>query len=171
MKADGTFTFQNVAADDYRFSVLALAEDSYVKAARLGGMDVLDRGVDLTRSDVPGALDVLLSSAGGHVEGIVLKDNQQAAAGATVVLVPDGERRSRPDLFRSASADDSGRFVLRGIPPGDYRLLAWEDVEPGAWLDADFLRDYERRGETLSIGERGRFNPQLKVIQAGNSAN
>ena len=171
VKADGTFTFQNVAADDYRFSVLGLAEDSYPKAARLGGLDVLDRGVDLTRSDVPGALDVLLSSAGGHVEGTVLKDNQQAAAGATVVLVPDGERRSRPDLFRSASADDSGRFALRGIPPGDYRLLAWEDVESGAWLDADFLRDYERRGETLSISERSRLNPQLKVIQAGNSAN
>ena len=105
------------------------------------------------------------------MEGAVLRDTQQPAAGATVVLVPDGERRSRPDLFRSASADDSGRFALRGIPPGDYRLLAWEDVEPGAWLEPDFLRDYERRGETLSVGERGRFNPQLKVIQAGNSEN
>jgi hypothetical protein len=105
------------------------------------------------------------------VEGTVLKDNQQPAAGATVVLVPDGDRRSRLDLFRTTSAGDGGRFVLRGIPPGDYRLFAWEDVEPGAWLDPDFLRDYERAGEPLSVSERGRYTPQLKVIPAANSGN
>ncbi len=164
-KPDGTFAFQNLAADEYTFSVVGLSEDCYLKAARLGGVDVLERGVDLARGDVPGALDVLLSAGGGSVEGSVLRDNQQAAAGATVVLVPDGgARRSRLDLFQSASADDAGRFVLRGIPPGDYRLFAWEDVEPGAWLDRDFMRDYEGRGEILSVGERGRYSPQLKLI-------
>lgn len=169
-KPDGTFVFQNLAADEYTFSVLGLTGDCYLKAARLGGVDVLERGVDLARGDVPGALDVLLSTAGGHVEGSVLTDNQQPASGAAVVLVPDGAgRRNRPDLFQRASADDAGRFVLRGIPPGDYRLFAWEDIEPGAWLDPDFMREYERRGEALSIGERGRYNPQLKLIPAANS--
>jgi hypothetical protein len=171
VKPDGTFTFQNLAADEYRFSVLALAEDCYVKAARLGGGDVLESGVDLSRGDVPGALDVLLSAAGGRVEGTVLKDNQQPASGAAVVLVPDAQRRGRTDLFRSAAADDAGRFVLRGVPPGDYRLLAWEDVEPGAWLDPDFLREHERRGEPLSVGGRGKYTPQLRVIPAVGSAN
>ncbi len=171
VKPDGTFTFQNLAADEYRFSVLALAEDCYVKAARLGGVDILEHGADLSRGDVPGALDVLLSAAGGHIEGAVFKDNQQAAAGAIVVLVPEGERRNRPDLFRTATADENGHFALRGIPPGDYRLLAWEDVEPGAWFDPDFLREYERRGEALSIGERARHSPQLRMIPAGGPAN
>jgi hypothetical protein len=167
VKPDGTFALQNVAADDYQFSVLGLSGDAYLKAARIGGMDILAGGVDLSRGNVPGPLDVLVSYAGGHVEGTVSGDDQQPAAGATVVLVPEGERRSRPELFRSTSSDDSGRFVLRGIPPGDYQVFAWEDVEQGAWLDTDFLRDYERSGEALSISERGRINLQLKVIPAG----
>lgn len=170
VKPDGSFVLQNMAADDYRFSIFGLAEDCYLKAVRLGGMNVLDRSLDLTQGDVPGPIEVVLSAAGGRVEGTVLQDNQQPAAGATVVLVPDSGRRHRPDLFRSTVADDSGNFVLRGIPPGEYRLLAWEDVESGAWLDADFLRGFERSGETLSISERSRHKPQLKVIQAGTSS-
>jgi hypothetical protein len=169
-KADGTFSFQNLAADEYTLSVLGLSEECYTKTARMGGVDVLERGVDLSRGDVPGALDVILSTAGGHVEGSVVRDNQQPAAGATVVLVPDTEaRRRRPDLFQRASADDAGRFVLRGIPPGDYRLFAWDNVEPGAWLDSGFLRDQEQKGEPLSVGEHGRYTPQLKLSPGSNS--
>ncbi|HOK46590.1 MAG TPA: carboxypeptidase-like regulatory domain-containing protein [Bryobacteraceae bacterium] len=170
VKPDGTFVLPNVPADEYRISVTGLAEDCYLKAVRLGGMDVSGGHVNLTQGGVPGPLEIVLSAAGGRVEGTVLRDDQQPAAGATVVLVPDSERRHRSDLFRSAVADDSGSFVLRGIPPGNYRLLAWEDVEDGAWLDPDFLRGFERSGETLSISERSRHKPQLKVIQAGTSS-
>ncbi|MGE5570722.1 MAG: carboxypeptidase regulatory-like domain-containing protein [Rhodospirillales bacterium] len=170
VKPDGSFVLQNMAADEYRISVLGLTEDCYLKAARVGGMNVLDRSLDLTRGDVPGPIELLVSEAGGRVEGTVLKDDQQPAAGATVVLVPDSDRRHRSVLFRSTFADDSGNFVLRGIPPGNYRLLAWEDVEYGAWLDPDFLRGFERSGEALSISERSRHKPQIKVIQAGSSS-
>jgi len=136
-----------------------------VKSARFGGIDALERGLDLSRGDPPGPLDVVLSPAGGHIEGVVLMENQQPAAGATVVLAPDAARRTQAQLFRSATANQYGRYVLRGIPPGDYRLFAWVDVEPGAWLDPDFLTEYEKRGETVSVDERGRSTVQLKAIE------
>jgi hypothetical protein len=108
---------------------------------------------------------VVLSPAGGDVEGVVLKENQQPAAGATVALAPDAPRRDQVHLFRSATADRYGRYVLRGVPPGEYRLFAWEDVEAGAWLDPDFLGEYEKRGETVSVDERGRYTVQLKAVE------
>jgi Carboxypeptidase regulatory-like domain len=164
-KSDGTFSLQNVAADWYTLSIAGLVEDCYLKSARFGGVDALERGLDLSRGDPPGPLEVVLSPAGGHIEGVALKENQPPAAGATVALAPDAQRRSQAHLFRSAVADQYGRYVLRGIPPGEYRLFAWEDVEPGAWLDPDFLSEYEKRGETVSVDERGRYTVQLKAIE------
>lgn len=165
VRSDGTFSLQNVAADAYTLSIAGLAEDCYVKSAQLGGVDALERGLDISRGDPPGPLEVTLSAGGGHIEGVVLKENQQPAAGATVALAPDAAGRSQSRLFRSAAADEYGRYVLRGIPPGEYRLFAWEDVEPGAWLDPDFLSEYEKRGETVSVSERGRYTVQLKAIE------
>jgi hypothetical protein len=165
VRSDGTFSLQNVAADAYTLSVAGLAVDCYVKSARLGGADVLVGGLDVSRGDLPGPLEVVLSTAGGHIEGVVVKENQAAVAGATVALVPEAAGRGQIRLFRSALADDYGHYVLRGIPPGDYRLFAWEDVEPGAWLDPDFLREFEKRGEPVSVSERARYTVQLKAIE------
>lgn len=43
--------------------------------------------------------------------------------------------------------DQYGRFLLRGIPPGEYKLLAWEELEPRAYLDENFLRPIEEKAQ------------------------
>jgi hypothetical protein len=32
---------------------------------------------------------------------------------------------------------------METVPPGSYKLFAWDDVEPGIWWDPDFLKNYE----------------------------
>lgn len=169
-KPDGTFSISNVASDSYTVSILGLSGDYYVKAIRLGGADVLERGLDVSRGDAAGPLEVALSAAAGHIEGVVLEDNQQPSSGATVALVPDASRRSQPRLFQSAAADQQGRFSLGGVSPGEYKLFAWEDVDSGAWQDPDFLRDFESRGLSVSIDEGSHQTVQLKAIPAEDSA-
>src|SRR5690349_21110684 len=34
--------------------------------------------------------------------------------------------------YRQAAADRFGNFLVKGVPPGEYKLFAWEDAEPGA---------------------------------------
>ena len=46
--------------------------------------------------------------------------------------------------------DQEGRFTLRGITPGDYRIFAWEDIEPFAYFDAAVVKQYEAAGKTGS---------------------
>jgi hypothetical protein len=58
----------------------------------------------------------------------------------------------------------NGRFSLQGIPPADYKILAWEDVEQGAWQDPDFLRLYEDRAKSYRLGENSQTTVELTVI-------
>lgn len=43
------------------------------------------------------------------------------------------------------------RYEFVAIAPGSYKLFAWDEVEPQAWNDSDFLKDYEKQGEKLIL--------------------
>ena len=50
------------------------------------------------------------------------------------------------------------------LPPGDYKVFAWEVVEANAWTDPDFLRSYENNGAAVRISEGGRGAADVQVI-------
>jgi hypothetical protein len=157
---DGSFTVNHVAPSQYQLSVQGAADDYYVRSASLGDKDVLDSGIDAARG-AAGALEVVLSS-GGQVEGVVLNAEDQPATGAAVVLVP--ETRSLWRLYKENTTDQYGRYHIKGIAPGNYKLFAWEDVENGAYEDPEFLKGFEALGESVAIREGGHESKQLKLI-------
>jgi len=157
---DGSFTVNHVAASQYQLIVQGASQDFYVKSASLGDKDVLDSGIDAARG-VTGALEVVLSS-GGQVEGVVLNAEDQPATGAAVVLVPG--QRSLWRLYKENTTDQYGRFHIKGIAPGDYKLFAWDDVETGEYEDPEFLKGFESLGESVSIREGRHESKQLKLI-------
>ena len=81
--------------------------------------------------------------------------------GAVLALV--GER---PQLARSTASDRDGRFTFASLTPGEYRLYAWEDVESGAWMDPEFLKPLESRGEKITVREAAAQTVQVRVIPA-----
>jgi len=89
---------------------------------------------------------------------------QQPAKGALVALIPDAGRRARTALFKTASTDDSGHYSIQGIPPGDYTIYAFEEVESGAFFDPDFLKPIESSAESVNLKESAHESRQLKQI-------
>lgn len=166
---DGTFRLQYVMPEAYLVNVLGLRENLYLKTVKFGEADVTENGLDFSQGVTPGELTVVLKAAGGQVEGVVQDDKQQNAAGATVVLVPEGSKRSHSWLYRTATTDKNGHYTLRGVAPGEYKLFAWEQVEPDAYQDPDFLKPFESRGETVSVDENSHENKQLTIIPADES--
>ncbi|HYR90293.1 MAG TPA: carboxypeptidase regulatory-like domain-containing protein [Terriglobia bacterium] len=163
VQADGTFTLPSLGQDNYRLNVAGLPRNSYVRSARLGSTDVLNEGLQIDRQP-NGVLDIAIGTDAGTADGMVANDKQEASVNVPVVLVPDPTRRNRSDLYRNVSTDATGHFHIEGVPPGDYKLFAWEDVENGAWQDPDFIRQYEDRGKTVRIGPSGTAMTELRVI-------
>lgn len=109
-------------------------------------------------------LEILISSNTGTVDATVLTERQDPSINTTFVLVPDPEHRFRTDLYRTGSTDANGRLHIEGVPPGDYKAFAWEDVESGAWQDPEFIRQYEERGKPLRVSGNGQATIELRVI-------
>src|SRR5207237_3800186 len=120
------------------------AEDSF----RLGQIDV-SSGVTIA-GPVSDSVDIFLSTKGGQVDGTVVDKNQNPMRGIQAVLIPDLQR-DRRDVYRTATRNQNGQFTIRTIAPGDYKLFAWEDLEPFAYNDLDFVRKYEALATPVKI--------------------
>jgi hypothetical protein len=71
-----------------------------------------------------------------------------------------------PGRVENVTSDQNGRFAIRAIPPGDYKLFAWEDLEPNAYYDSDFVRKYETLGTPIQISENMKQTVEIKIIPA-----
>ncbi len=160
---DGTFLFDSVSPTTYRVSLTGLPEDAFVAAARLGSADVLASGVAVTPDT--GLLEFWISGAGSRIDGAVTLEAETAFTGAQVVLVPSDPERE--DLYHVASADQYGRFTIRGIAPGAYRVFAWEDAPAGAYRDPEFVSRYDDLGTILEVGQGTLHQVQPRLIRAG----
>jgi len=167
-RPDGRFT-ASAAPGDYRVSLAPFLglppvfpsgvvrvpkglENAYVKSVRLGGVDALNNGVHFDGSPAS-PLEIVLGMHPGSVEGAVRHDAPSGAAGLTVTLLPN--LRSRFDLIRTGATDAAGLFRIDRVPPGEYRVFAWDEVNDGDWNDPDFIRAYEDRGVPVHVGDDG----------------
>ena len=135
----------------------------YVKSIRLGDEDLLNGRLRVDGRPFESPIEIVIAANGGELNGAVV--DTRGPLRATVVLVPDVGKRHRLDLYKTVVTDNAGRFRVSAVPPGDYLLLAWDDVETGAWLDADFLNGVERQGTYVKITEGGRVATQLTAIR------
>jgi hypothetical protein len=159
--ADGNFNLQHVHPSVYDVSVTKLPDSFYLKSVRLDNQEAIETGLELNGTGRH-RLDLVVSGDAAQVVGIVIDSNEKPVGRATVLLVP--AMRSAQRLYRSTNLGQDGRFSLRGIPPGRYRLYAWEEVEEGAWFDPDFMARYENDGESISLDSKDRKTVGLKLI-------
>ena len=168
VKPDGSFDFPNVVAGEYRVNVTSNSpalQDYFTKSINLDGKDVADTG--FTASGGSYTLDIVVGSQGGTIEGTVVDTKNNPVPDVTVISVPNTERRKRLDLFGHAMTDAQGHFRLRGLVPGEYTVLAWEEIDEDA-QDPDVLKTYLDRGQQVKIGEGATRSISVKVIPAGD---
>jgi len=170
----GNFEWKSVNPGNYIVQVYGGdGQGFFLKSVTLGGRDI---ATGFTASG-PATLDVIISTKGGTVEGVVVEkekdvdtdhvNNDHPVANATVVAVPEEKYRKLPDHFGIGSTDQHGRFTIRGVAPGSYTLYAWQDLEDGVWHDPDFLKSQEANGTAVKVEEGSHQAIELKLSPAG----
>jgi hypothetical protein len=145
----------------YRVSTGNLPGDYYLKMIRVSGHD-LDSNM-VTATGPREKVELVLDANGGHIDGTVF-DHDQLASGY-VLLVPEEANRNNSDLFRKTRSDIKGKFTLRGVAPGSYKLIAFEGFDPEELINyPDRLKEIEDRGESVTISEGRKYNPVLKLV-------
>jgi hypothetical protein len=67
------------------------------------------------------------------------------------------------------TTDASGNFTLHGLPPGDYKIFAWEQVDANAWMDRDYRQPFENLAASAKVQESTSPTVTLRLIERGRS--
>jgi hypothetical protein len=163
IQANGTFRIEGVSRDKYYVAVSGLPDGMYVKRVNAGGSNVLESGLDLSQAESAPALEITVSSKAAAIEGVV-RNEDKPFAGASVMLLPEPLRPERLRwLQKIATSDQSGRFTMNGVAPGDYRLYAWEEFLSMYDLEPEQLKPYEGYAVKIKVGESAREQVELKL--------
>ncbi len=161
---DRKFTLRNVMPERFTVNFSGVPDNCFIQSIKYAGQEVTEAGVEPNGN---GVIEVILSATAGQVTGSVGDKDGKPVAGAVVALFSKSTPSAQP---RNSFADENGSFTFKGLKPGDYKLLAWEDVEPGASMDPEFVKPWESRAAEVKIEPSGTQAVQLKVISAEETA-
>jgi Carboxypeptidase regulatory-like domain len=166
---DGSFEMKTIPSGRYHLVVGARGSsdklrDYFTKSVMLNGQEVGDSGFEINSAT---DLEIVISAKGATIEGIVVDDRGNPVSSAIVVDVPDSDRRLRLDLYQQDTTDERGHFSLRGLNPGSYTVLAFEDLEDSP-QDPEFLTSYGSKGEKVAADEGTDKRIVLKLIPASS---
>lgn len=164
--ADGRFTISQVAPGDWQLSVTPVPP-GYLKSAQFG-----DKDVRFTAFEVAGGnatLNIVVSMQTSTVEGQV-EAGQSKAKRAGVLLAPVGAYHNLARFYYGTAADDDGKFKLRGIAPGRYKIFAVEKMAADSFRNPEAADQLDQFGELIDVPEGVTLEAHPKLIPADRAA-
>jgi len=163
-----TFQAAHMPLEKFRLNVSGLPEKMYVKSIRFAGRDATNSVLDLTFGG--GIVDILLSRGAGRLTGQVRNEQGDPVSGALVTAWAPGQALAGSFVsVRTANTDQNGTFTLDNLIPGEYRILAWEDVDTGIAEDPGFLSRFEGEAVTITLRRHAEEQKELKAISRDRS--
>ncbi len=164
-KADGGFFIPNAGQDVYAVRVGDLPAGYYLASARMHDADVLESGLDLAVKGSVKGLELIVRQGAPVVEGVVVDTQGNALVGAIVVIHSVSEKPSPSRLTRTAVAATGGSYRFQGLPPGEYRIAAFEDLDPNEATDPDLFRRYEKAVRKVELKEGEKKQTPVTAIK------
>ena len=163
--ASGKFTIHSVVPGVYRLNAAGAGGGWTLESSVVDGRDSLDFPFEVKPGSVPTSAVVTFSDRASQLSGTLTDQRGQPAPGFTLILFAADERYWVPQSrrIRSARPDTAGVYTFASVPPGDYKLAALADVEPGAWFDPSFLQQLDAASTHIVIGEADKKVQNLQV--------
>ena len=163
VQEDGTFEINDVAPGNYQVAVYTPSEkyrDWYLKSLLFAGREVADTGFAGSGET---SLDIVVSAKGASIEGKVVDGGGKPAAEVFVLTLPSSGKLGRPDSYQTTKTDANGSFLLRGLNPGEFAVLALENLQGDA-RSAEFHQKYAGQGMKVSLTEGEKKSVTVTVI-------
>jgi bla regulator protein BlaR1 len=161
---DGLLSLPNVPEIPYAVSFYGLSglpPDLYLIRARQGNRDLLRELAEVAGETL---IEVTVGSGGGTIEGVATDAAGKKISGAQVAVVPESSLRDMPHLYKTVSTDQQGRFALRGIAPGTYKIFALsEDYGDLPYLNDDFMKGIEDKGREIKISRGQKLAAEVRI--------
>jgi hypothetical protein len=172
VNSDGSFVLKNVAPNlRYRVAFANLEQNwnplelmyrpsSYLASVRYGDFDATVMPFTV-RNEAP-RIEAHVAFASGTVE-ILPTDRDQPQQGIPTLLVFQQHGQQN---FEFRVSDASGKATFTNMPPGDYRVFAWDEIREGSWLgEPAFFDQIENRARKIHVENGATTTETVPIIK------
>ncbi len=165
--ADGAFTLDNVFPGKYYVETSTPA-GTYLKSVRFGQQEIHEKELDLTQG-ASGDLEIVFRYGAAEIDGTVQasgsSQTSQPPASASIVLIPDVLNADGSGMHFS-DGSQGGAFTLKQIPPGHYRVYAFEQIDRNQLQNPDLQKQLQGMGTEVEVQENDKKQVQVPLISA-----
>ncbi len=163
--AEGQFVARGVPPGRYRVVVSGVPSSYHIASAIFNGVDTADHNLVIERREKISEGLVSFTSRVAEISGTVKNDAGDPVSEMSVLLFPVHRDLWVPRSRRIhvVQPNPDGQFVIRDLPPGDYRIAAIPPPDDGQQFDLDFLAQVASGAATLSLGEGTRQTHNLRI--------
>jgi len=161
--ADGTFTLAEVSpGDEWVMNINPLPPGAFLKVARLGDQDIRFARMQISPgSEDPVSIVISMNTAQVHGEVDAGSGDSKRAG---ILLAPTGPYSKLIRFYYVATTDDSGKFELKDIAPGKYKIFALEKLAPAEFRTPEAASQLDPLGEEIDLAEGARLEVHPKLI-------
>lgn len=149
----------NVQPGAYSVKINTMGE-WWVKSAQSGSVDLLSDDLIVVEGGQPAAIEVTLRDDGAIVSGTVTPAGEP---GQVIVLLVQPGRRN----FMKVARTVQGNFVIQGVPPGEYAIIALEGGDRLEYANPEVLSPYLSNAVRINLRPHGNVTVTLSVTLVG----
>jgi protocatechuate 3,4-dioxygenase beta subunit len=166
-KGGGSFTIRGPTPGAYSVYLMGDMDKLYLKSIEYDQHDVPDGVVNIGTDRAE-----LILHAGtdpGQLTGMVRTANGDPAEETPVVAEPAGGMAGRIDLVKTFLTDANGRFRIKGLAPGDYKVFAWEDSDSDLIMSREFRQEFQSDAAAVTIQPSASASVNLTAVTPAKS--
>ena len=136
-----------------------------LKSITWRGQDITDTGVEAESQQVFSNVIVTLTDRASEIAGLVQDGQGAAVADATVLIIPVSSQfwTKTSRRFRLLRSDAAGRYVIRGLPAGEYRAVASLELDDSEAYRRDLLQEVAEAGLPISLRDLASLKVDLPL--------
>jgi hypothetical protein len=162
---DGNFALDGIPAGLHFIRPQSQTRGWMLRSVTLNGRDITDTPLELRSGQRLAGVVVAFTDRVTQLSGVVSNTQGAAATEFTVLVFPTDTSlwRAQARQIMTARPDQTGKYTIRGLPPGSYHVAAVDPSEQGEWFEASYLEQQRPGASQITIGDGDNKTLDLRV--------
>jgi hypothetical protein len=152
---DGKFSLSGVSAGAHLIRPSNGSRTWILKSVTAGNRDITDTPFQVRSGETLSDVTVVFTDKQSEINGTLTTENGTPVPEFTVLAFPSDPSLWRPQSRHIATArpDQTGKYRIRGLPPGEYYLATVDPSQQGEWFEPAYLDEHRAGAARVTLSE------------------
>jgi hypothetical protein len=152
---EGHFTISGVSAGAHLIRPSNGSRTWVLKSVSVSGRDMTDTPFQVRSGETLTNVAVVFTDKQSEINGTLTTENGTPVPEFTVLAFPSDASLWRPQSrhIMTARPDQTGKYRIRGLPPGEYYLATVDPSQQGEWFEPAYLDEHRAGAAHIVLSE------------------